>query len=999
MAFSFVRRIRGRRLLTGALALALAVALGGSAACPGCREAGGNRSAGFGNGKGGKPSGLSLGELIFRMVRISVEQSPDNPQGKVAALDAREADFIAAVDAILPPSFSSNVHGTLDEILALVDDGTLPDLSAAMASVLDLIADDPADPQGQRLHGLAALANARVGVDFPHLVRLGGRLMSYAELDRLLDSITTLLRENDGVDAAGAPNGERDLLGELFGVLSRRLAALDYPDPSNPGLLERLTDALLAPAELRGGLQVGGPAFSIRLDRKGNPKVAVDPATARIYWPFVDADVDGAADTDVEGRPVDSTGLRSEIPAFVDPAAAPPPVPPGSVAPAAIARDPEGMALAHDGRYLYEYFDVKRTALGQTLIMAGDLLRQDVTADLLAVLEGLAVRELRTDPATGATYEVFASDNPATDLAWALLEIFKYRDAPKLLESLAALLRQDPLLAEALMVKLVDVVNLLRMAQFSQAPDFLAILDDLVPLLDETFEQQGTGGVSAGRMLLDVFRTEIQRVRTIPAGLATMMKYSDYATRTPVGPGQISSMEKVLNMMEEANHCDSWPFGNMAEFYLDAMAGNKSILGFNISVYTVNQLIAIPFLRNLLCSNISAANVQALQDFATTGALDSLIPIVKVFSDRGQTLLVKDIFLALQRNYATKLRPIEPTVVEILESGAVETLFDAVNLMTSMRVPSTGEPVPDVIADFASALVDDDQPVLDRLGRAHPSLLQLVTRSLKAVSDRLESRGAGPAATRLRDRLLDTCFAIAINDNGTPANGLDDWKQLKFHALIPHAAAALDASADSLSIFPWDRVQQVNGYQQDLVALMTGRDLVVIADVLAAIERSSGRQDVLNAIVNLFTPNVQARHDVFGAILEIAPFLMQSGSDPDPAARNAKVDAMRFFGRVLDPSRPIARGVTSALVKLLSSSQGGTMLEIARNALDKGPNGDQRAPVETLKAILDEVKAQGQAAGLATADSVRQGAIDTAVWIRDADHGLEAIYNLLRNRK
>jgi hypothetical protein len=953
----------------------------------GCREEGSAHGPSQGGAGGsfastaGEP-GATLGSVAFRVLRRNTElgDAADNAAGKVAALDARKGEFITAVDTTIPFDQVNGLSSTLEDVIKLVDDGTLPALTSNVASILDLLGNDPQDPQKLTLSALAKLSTARSAVGKDQALKLAGRLLAYPELEAVLKAIATLVQENDGLDAAGRPTAaERDLLSDLIGTASRLLRDLERPASSAPAAPSKLVTTLLEPVEIRGGVQVGAPAWAVRTDANGNPKVRVDAATGRLYAPFVDANRDGTADVNAAGDPVDAGGAKIDITAFGD----------------AGRRDADGRALSGGGQLLYEYFDVKRTTLGQVLMLAGQIWGKDVPLDLLRAVDATSTRVSRTD--ASGTYIAYSDDNPALDLAWAGLEIFRYRDAPKLLESMASLIRSDERRAERILVHLAKVIDILDRQQL-QGGGNRKLIDDLVPLLDRVFESNGGGQAGAdslAKIVLDTFRTEITRVRRIPHGLAEMMKYSDYPSRTLTQPGMKSCLEQLMDMMAEANQCNVWPFGNMAEFYLDAMAGTKSILGLQISVYTINQLLDIPILRQLLCSQISPGNIRALHAFAQSGALDSLVPIARAFSTRGQTALLKNIFLALGANYEAALRPNEAVVVQVLDSGAVEELFDALNVMTTMRVPVTGEPVTDVVAQFIAALVDDDRPVFDRHGVRKTSLLHLLLDPLSAMGARIDASGVRAQYDRAVTNIITTVLATTIHDNGTPQNAADDYEALLNHGLIKLAAAGLESAADALSFDPTTRAREITDYQANVVKLFSGRDVPVLVDVTLAIERSPARRRLLDAAVNLLTPNLNVRNDIYGSILEVAAGALQARGDPQ-----ALVDVLRFAGRALDPARGWSKPIVLGLVKLVGGAQKPVVIAILKNALDRGPAGNARSPAETLFSILDDVQRQSRSyASAITAQSIADAARKAAEFIRDREKGLEHIYDLVRTRR
>src|SRR5262249_10099624 len=151
-------------------------------------------------------------------------------------------------------------------------------------------------------------------------------------------------------------------------IASRRLQAVTPATFSSssplPGLSD-LANTLLADADMGGFGDVGAPGWGVRLDKNGNPAVTVDVATGKVVPPFVD-DGSGTATVDKDGDPVDAQGQKITIKPF------------GTDG----TRDSYGRAVVPGGHTLFVYVDVKRTTLGQLLILSGEALKKDLANDL-----------------------------------------------------------------------------------------------------------------------------------------------------------------------------------------------------------------------------------------------------------------------------------------------------------------------------------------------------------------------------------------------------------------------------------------------------------------------------------------------------------------------------------------------------------------------------------------------------------------------------------------
>lgn len=954
----------------------------------GCRQATGGGSGGSASVAAASTAGVNLGQILYDLLHHQYEQQGE--VGKAAALEARQSDFVAAVNRILPSDVGSSLFPTLQSLLPLVDDGTLErGLTDVDGLISDLLADQATlDALATLLQGAGGGASAGDGRARNQLV---SRLLAYPELEPLMRSIMALVREHDGVDDQGAPNGEPDLCGPLRGMLSQALQEFQ----ASPGtgqathdLLGRLSESLLRDQAMDAFPNLGPAAWSVRLDRHGNPAVAADPATGRLPAPFVDRDGDGAADVGADGRPVDGQGAAIDLPAFAQQGGQ------------AGARDGDGRALLA-GRPAYVYYDAKKTLLAEVLLLVGAVIEQDVSADAASVLGALGDRvrhDNRTPADPSDDYETLSPDTPLVDLVHGQMELVRRTPLADLLRGLGAVAKQDPArfaeMLDALVVALAKARTATASAPPPQAGAGQALLRDLLPLVEDALRPRGRG-TSAVRALLQAFNSEQRRLRTLPPSFARMMKYHDYRTRAVADATRKSIMQRVLEMMERANGCTvlgASGSGNMADFYLDAMAGNARILGINISINTVNQLVDIGFIRSILCSSIREEDVRALKDFADTGALEAMIPIARVFSLRGETTLLKDIMLGLGRHYDQAMRPTEPTAVVVLESGAVERLFEAIDHMTQVRVPGSNEVVCDVFADTLVALVDSTQPVFDRRNVRKTRLLDLLIEPMDALDARAQQRGVGPQLERLGGALGDVLLRTYRDGQNR-----ERWAWGGLGRSVGDLLATL---GDELPAAPADRVTWANDQQRSLERALTGRELVVVCDIVRTIGASSHKATIDRAIVNLFTPRQNPAEDAFGAICALAADALA----PKPGRQAPAVDAaalttvVRWVGRKLDQRTREVEGLIALVRAVLRADDGLLLLRVARNAFDMGPNGTDPTPVEVLTSVFDDVAAQGGAAAPVTSASLAATLRDVQAFLNDPVDGMPAAVARLKAR-
>lgn len=941
----------------------------------GCNRGGtgGGKPAGSASTAAGATAGVDMGAIAYDMLHHKYETGGEI--AKLGALEARRDDFVNAVNRILPSDVSNNLFPTLMSLLPLVDHGFVEGAASDVDSIILELMNDQ-----QTLDSLAKLLNTpgarkKAGADYGRN-QLVSRLLAYPDMEELTRSSLRLLRNNDGMDDTGTPNGERNLLGELQGAVARGLR--NYQPSANgtqasavANSLNTVADALLAEQPMNAFPNLGAAAWAVRVDTYGNP--AVQPlANGTLPVPFVDNDGDKVADVNVDHEPIDAAGTPIRIAPFgVD----------GS-------RDSFGRALAGGGGLYYSYFDAKRTLLSEVLLLTGELMKRDVAGQTVKVLDALATRYKHdngtVDPRDD--WETLGPDSPFVDLAYAQFELVKHTPLPQLLKGIAQIVKNDPAKFGEMVDKLVVSISKARQAASATqtAGSAAGLVSDLLPLLEDALQHRGQS-TSAIRALLQAFNTEQRRLKTLPVTFARMMKFSDYRNRVPADANNKSAMQQILEMMEEANKCNAPGLGNMAEFYLNAMAGNQRILGININIGTIHLMLDIGFLRNLLCSGIKASDVRALKDFNDSGALDAMKPIAKVFADRGETALLKDIMLGLGRHYNAVMRPTEPTVVAIMESGSLEILFEVIDEMTQQRVPGSNEVVADVLADTLEAVISTATPRYDRKGQRHDSLAKMMMVPLDDLGAKAKTAGVEAELESITGSLADVLLATY-----TDAQGQDHWK---WEGLKSSLGDVLEAVADSIPADPTDRARWAAEEQIAIEKLLTGRDVVLGLDILTAISNSPDKATINKAIVNLFTPQQNAQFDAFGGIL----VLLAEGLGHDAAAVSAVsqideaalADVLHFAGRLLDPAANRVDGVIELIRQFIRADDGLLILRLARNALDKGATGTDPSAVEVLSSVFEDIGDAGPAASGTTSSAELRDSLQAATdFINDTAEGL-----------
>jgi hypothetical protein len=953
-----------------------------------------DRISGSGTGSSSTIAGIlgnhSLGEVIYGVWHGEITQEPAGSarDARLAALEARRADFVRAVDDIVNARTLQAAGNTADALFALVDDGTLPRFAGLLADTLeDLLADGQAMDAVTQLLRDATASQAGASIPRRQALELFGRLTNFPESAQLWEAIVQLIEENDGVDAQGNPNGEPKLVQDLLRFLSDALARPVQPQASSrvSQALDDLLTKLTAEARIRGNLGFGDPAWVVRLDARDLPQVATD-AVGRPLAPFVDLDGDGLADIDGQRRFVDASGQPLDLPTFGQPNST--------------GFGPDGRALGPGGGDLYLYADAKRTVLSLLLANVGDLLARDAAGLSYKVLTA----SLGAPPATGGY-----ADSPIHDLAWAFFELLEPDVALQGTRAFVDLLNRDPDTAERILVAVAKANNAAHTASQASSsgarlsdPAMVQLVDDLIPLLDDLFESpvNPTNPRSTALTVGDTLASLRTTAPDFAHKIAPLFVYTavvresapdgdlndiDEARSTPVdftqGPSanNRSAIQQLLDLLARASGCNL--FGkNLAVWILELMAGlSPSTVG-NLASLTQ----AIPgFLQNLVCSGISN-DIQALDALAKSGALDGLLPIAKAFEDRDEMPLLVELLVKLQVSYDQTTRAIEPTVKATLEAGALDALLELVEISNGVVDPVSGKTLAESMSAATEILVDDDAVVLDRWGNRVPTTAHLVIRPLQELDRRVAAAGRDAEMSQLIDATIDVLFATTV------VNGQE---VLRNGSLVPLVGEALGGLQQALPADPVARRAEIDRAQQDVFDLLTSRDLVTILDLLGTIDAAPSRDLITRSLRNLFTPRLDPAQDVFGALLRVLVITLQAPPQPGPFQ-----DLAPFLSRTLDPSNPAVLVAVETIQRILTADRGQTLLSVLRAALNPAP-GDIDPPAEVLLQIFDEVQGAGGGSSQAVSRAQLESDLRSTVhFLRDDPDGLASIFDTIRNR-
>lgn len=972
------------------------------------------------------PPPATLGEAAYDVVHVNLEEAAQCRDERLEPLVANRDSFIHAIDSIFPPPFNHHHFRQFVEetVFPLVDDQQLPGVSDLIASQLQRLIDDERDPERLTLNALLRLAQTRTIVEPRHLVTLLERLVDDPQLIPLVQSFSALAQERNGADYT---------VNEFFRLSSAHLLEFSEPSQCTPLDSGNLEHTLLRDDLFNGEPLAGVPAWFVRSDVHGNPRVATD-ATQRLHPPFVDADFDGAADVNAKGAPIDARGEVITLKTL------------GRTG----NRDHHGRATTPSGELLYDYFDARKTGLAMGLNLVGEFLKERLHHDALSIVNA-ALTPSRTCHGGAASCLAFSSENhPIADLSHLLIELARFEQVKELLRTWAQLLEDNPALAEEILVALGQVLENIEGSDLSLSHVVLLdLITELLPLLEDIFHTPNSSRASTGRLLMETIEELRETSAQFPQELVAAIDYRnlhkeeacsdekpnlerstpvDYSkARSYRSPAQgvidnRSSLEQSVELFTSVD-CGSVPFTGgqtVAEFLLESTAGmssddvctlTDSFLGL-IGVFPwMGETLTTTTLNLIGCDGeVVWNNLQALDTLAKSGALNTYIPIATVFAEHDQIeTLIQLLQLAAddlrrdddQRADTTSvIRALLPLISEALHARVFDPLFDFNDLLVNVSAVNGSGTAADVMIDSLEHFLDSTGVIHTRSGpRVNTSLAQELLPPMRRLALRIEEAQALPSLRNITHHLTSYLRETRVDTLGTPQLG-DDQTRLANRRVLPLAQMLLGLFVELLDLPNDERHCHLDTFQSTSNRYLTGRNFADLIHFMDTLKNSTHAAPLEQSVVRFLSQEPpQGYPDVFSPLVQILTGAIQTSIN----AEDTQV-ALAFAAAAINPEAPRGAPILATLDKLLTTDSRNFLLSLIQNALDQGPMGLESAPLTDLGALFMEIATvsprnqcmpRGDAWTAADVEPVLRSVID---FIATNEYGLNSIWTLVQNR-
>jgi len=976
---------------------------------------------------------LTFGELVYRIIRTNLTAAQSCSLEYVGQLEPHHADFVNSFDHALANDIRNDLPDLLgNTIVPVVTNGTLPGLVDRVGEALARLVDDDVDPDRTTLGSIVSLATSPTLVESSMITDLVAGALAAPNLANVLHSTRLLMQENDGVTT---------VLDDVLGLVTHAGPA---PTHSCTGLvLDDVQGTLLATTgfvdDPRYGL--GLPGWMVRPDVHGNPRVLVDSATNKLAAPFIDTDGNGAADVGPSGRPIDQYGQIIDLPAL------------GMTG----TRDTQGRALNdHDG-LLYDYYDIKRSALSYTVQIGADFLAADIHHHVPAIADAVLGTPMTCNDGTTTCRAYSSANHPLADFVHLGLEMLRFPKTSQLMSVMHDLLVNSPDKAEDLLVATGDFVGALQSSTLSLTDT--AMYDafiGIVPLVRQIFTTSNTTGASTPHLLVDLIAnmTPAEKAQ-IEQSLGWMIEYKSLASRpnpTPNGPAvdfrrnrfyqsggnwidNRSGLEQLVELLSYADcgfiGCSQGSFstscvaatalngsfgnpddGTVSEWLLGAMS-SKTPQTVSSLISFINWIngFSIPFvcsgagcaLEALGCSSAraddAAAHIPALETLASSGGLDWLLPIARVFDAQHQMKALVDIFVfvgddlwksgqhdAKVDDADSFVRRLETPLLSAIKAGAVVKLLAALDLLHTIQVPGSTDRASHLLVDtvdYAIAL----RTVNGRLAPvAGSSLASQLLQVARTISARVNTANAGPALSAV------TSFATQYITETATVGG---QRVLGHKNLRMLAAVGLDALADMTMLSAPQQACYVDFFQAESEAFLTGRTFATLVRLAKHVARSPNAAPVEDWLVSLLRANPATTIEAYRPILQ----LTAAASSADVAGEDL-TNLTNWLEGVAEDNQSTAMTTLVAIDDMVQSDTNGATVQILRNLVAPGPASTGEPPVSVFAETFGDVASidtgnSCEMRSVLTVPILEYVVTKTSEFLLDDENGITSIWKLV----
>jgi hypothetical protein len=391
--------------------------------------------------------------------------------------------------------------------------------------------------------------------------------------------------------------------------------------------------------------------------------------------------------------------------------------------------------------------------------------------------------------------------------------------------------------------------------------------------------------------------------------------------------------------------------------------------------------------------------------------LDSLLPIAEAFVSREQTRTLLDIAKLVSDDlhrddntntaaggaFATdhsKIRRMLPTISTILKSGAADSFFDLLDLLTTVPAVDGSGTMADVVVDSFEYVTRNTEPVRTRHGmKSGTSMALEMLRPYRELVTRLDDKGVKGELDTLVRHVTGYITRTTVDDRGT-ATPTDDRVILADRRLLPIYAAVLAFTSQGFDLTPAERDCYFTALQDSVDTFLASPDFATVVSLLRAYSAAPEHPVLDRVAASWLLPQSDASRDVFGSIQQLTSALVQKQAEPLTG------DALlRFAAAVMaDLDGPTTMAI---LDELFTQDPHDTVLTLARRLLTHDLAGLGSSPLEFFTGLfvdvltIDRLHRCDTAPRRWTGPDAGRAVVSMNAFINDDAHGLGAIFRMI----
>ncbi len=366
-----------------------------------------------------QPDRGTFGEELYEIWLKDTQRAAIYSEERTNLLVDREREFITSVDRAVPAGHVKELDDFLISFIAVTDAGYFPALTRRVSAILDEAASDEelmASLDERGLYGAGDFLSPR------KQGRFVAEMTAYEELPELIAHLGHGFAERDGLDdqgqpILGGPSSYADLLRALTDLMQKEPPA-DAADRWATTLRDLL---MVVDNRFRGG-EPPRRSFVALFDDRGLPMVRLN-GDGEIPAPFVDAEGNGLADIDGDGRFLMTDGKSLAIAPLSDEPVDHP----------EMRRDVDGRVEFGPGQFAFRYVDISDTALPFLVRMVGGLAEEETFYHMAAVGRQLLGPAVVGEDARG-DHRAFKEFHPFVDLMDAIITGMAISELPEVME-------------------------------------------------------------------------------------------------------------------------------------------------------------------------------------------------------------------------------------------------------------------------------------------------------------------------------------------------------------------------------------------------------------------------------------------------------------------------------------------------------------------------------------------------------------------------------------